>query len=390
MRMAALQSFSRKAAIVGVGYTEITRNSGRSVLELALDAIHAALGRAELEPAAIDGFITYSYGDSVAVRTVARALGLRSYRWNLDILGGGSQAPSTLAEAAMAIEAGLAEVIVVFRALNGRTGVRMGQIQSGTGDGNEQQFNWPYGQLGPVTTNAMVAQRYLHDRNLGSEDLALLAVHQRAKAVTNPKALLRQPMTVEDYFDAPLISTPFRRPDCCLETDAACALIITGSSRARQISRRPVYVHAAVRAGGKGIDAIDKGGEHGFEIFSRYVAPELYRAAGMTKRNIDLAQLYDAYSYLIIKQLEDFGFCDPADFSDRLRSGYFARNGELPLNMNGGLLHEGYVHGINNIVEAVEQLQGQAGDRQVSGVATALCTGFGGSFGSAAILSVEA
>jgi acetyl-CoA acetyltransferase len=384
-----MQSFSRQAAIVGVGYTDFSRDSGISVLELALTAASNALNDAGLERDAVDGLLSYHMGDSVPVTTIARTLGLQCLRWHNDIAGGGSQCASILGDAAMAISAGLAETIVIYRALNGRTGKRMGQIALGSGDDNEAQFLTPYGFRGPVNLMALVAQAYAAERNLNADDMATLAVQQRAKAVVNAKALLRTPLTKQDYFDAPMIASPLRRLDCCLETDGACALVVTSAERARNLVERPVLIHAAVRGGGPGCTAMDKAGAHPTHIFSHDVAPMIFDAAGMAPADIDLLQLYDGYSYLLLNQLEDFGFCGRDEVRDLIHSGRLDRSGNLPTNLNGGLLSEGYVHGLNNVVEAVEQLQGKAGGRQAPDVTTALCTGFGGSFGSAAILTLE-
>jgi acetyl-CoA acetyltransferase len=384
-----MQSFSRQAAIVGVGYTDFSRDSGRTVLELALAATLNALKDAGLERGAVDGLLSYSMGDSVPVGTVARTLGLPRLRWHNDIAGGGSQCASILGDAAMAISAGLAETIVIYRALNGRTGRRMGQIALGAGDDQEAQFLTPYGFRGPVNLMALIAQPYAAERALTEDDMAALAVQQRAKAVINPKALLRKPLTRQDYLDAPIIASPLRRLDCCLETDGACALVVTSAERARTLVDRPVLIHAAVRGGGPGCTAMDKAGAHPTRIFSHDVAPMIFDAAGMTPSDIDLLQLYDGYSYLLLNQLEDFGFCDSSGVRDLIHSGRLDRTGDLPTNLNGGLLSEGYVHGLNNVVEAVEQLQGRAGERQAPDVTTALCTGFGGSYGSAAILTLE-
>lgn len=387
--MAARQSFSGKAAIVGVGYTDFSRDSGRSVLHLALEAIGKAVADAGLERHAIDGLLSYAINDSVPVATVARALGLSRYRWHADYAGGGSLSASILTSAAMAIEAGLAETIVVYRALNGRTGKRMGQIGAGAGDGSEAQFVNPYGMLGPVHMFAMTAQRYMYERDLKPAHLAELAVLQRSKAVDNPKALLRQPITVDDYFAAPSIASPLRRFDCCLETDGACALIVTTAERAKGLVARPVTIHAGVRAGGRGAGMPDKAGDDLRTIFSHYVAPALYDAAGMVPGDFDIAGFYDAYSFLLLNQLEDFGFCTPGEVGGIVTSGRIGMTGDLPVNTGGGMLCEGYVHGLNNIVETVEQLQGKAGVRQVKNATTALCTGFGGAYGSALVLTAE-
>jgi acetyl-CoA acetyltransferase len=384
-----MQSFSRQAAIVGVGYTDFSRDSGRTVLELALQAVTGALKDAGIVRQAVDGLLSYSMGDSVPVGTVARTLGLPRLRWHNDIAGGGSQCASILGDAAMAISAGLAETIVIYRALNGRTGRRMGQIALGAGDDQEAQFLTPHGFRGPVNLMALIAQPYAAERGLTEDDMAALAVQQRAKAVVNSKALLRKPLTRQDYLNAPMIASPLRRLDCCLETDGACALVVTSAERARALVDRPVLIHAAVRGGGPGCTAMDKAGAHPTRIFSHDVAPMIFEAAGMTPADIDLLQLYDGYSYLLLNQLEDFGFCEPGGVRDLIHSSRLDRTGDLPTNLNGGLLSEGYVHGLNNVVEAVEQLQGRGGERQAPDVTTALCTGFGGSYGSAAILTLQ-
>lgn len=387
--MADRQSFSGQAAIVGVGYTEFSRDSGTGVLDLALTAATRALADAGLERASVDGILSYSMGDSVPVTTVARALGLKRLRWHNDIAGGGSQCASILGDAAMAISAGLAETVVIFRALNGRSGKRMGQVALGSGDDREADFLTPFGFRGPVNLMALVAQTYRTARGLTGDDMAALAVQQRAKAVLNPKALLRTPLTERDYLESPTVASPFRRLDCCLETDGACALVVTSAARARSLIDRPVLIHAAVRGGGPGCTAMDSAGEHPTRIFSHYVAPMIFQAARMRPADIDLLQFYDGYSYLLLNQLEDFGYCRPGALGEMIRDGRLGRDGDLPTNMNGGLLSEGYVHGLNNVVEAVEQLQGRAGERQVADATTALCTGFGGSYGSAAILMLE-
>jgi acetyl-CoA acetyltransferase len=186
-------------------------------------------------------------------------------------------------------------------------------------------------------------------------------------------------------LQAPMIASPLRRLDCCLETDGACALVITSLERARQLSRPPVIIHSAVRGGGPGSSYYDKA-ESLDSIFSAFIAEELFSTSGMTAADIDLAYLYDAYSFLVPAQLEDFGFCGKGEAIDFIAQGETLAAGSLPVNSNGGMLNEGYVHGLNNVLEAVLQLRGEQGDRQIAGAGTALCSGFGGRFGSAAIL----
>jgi acetyl-CoA acetyltransferase len=374
------------AAIAGVGCSAFLRHSDTSTTQLAFAAIDAALDDCGLQRDAIDGILSYSLNDSIPVTTMARQLGLPALRWHQDIHGGGSQCASILWDAAMAIEHGLADCILVYRALRGHSGKRMGQIGLGASDGLESQFLTPYGMRGPVNTFALTAQRWLFERGHSEKDLATIVCSQRQHALGNPQALFQSALSEADYFQAPVIATPLRRLDCCLETDGACALIICSSERAKSLGLPVVAIRAAVRGGGAGGTYWDKAcslSRH----FSAFIGEALYRQAGITSDHIDYAYLYDAYSFLVAAQLEDFGFCAPGSAINFIRAGETGRKGTLPVNSNGGMLSEGYVHGLNNIVEAVRQLRGNQGERQLPGNGEfALCSGFGGRYGSAAIL----
>jgi acetyl-CoA acetyltransferase len=363
------QGFAGRAAIAGIGMTELSRRSGRSELDLALEASRAALADAGTVPP--DAILSYHLNDSAPVIHVARELGVKRLGWHNEIYGGGTQSASILADAAMLIDAGLAGTVLVYRALNGRSGRRMNTLGLKLGEGTEEQFTHPYGMAGPVHQFALAAQRYLHDTGLTERHLAEVVGASRAFAATNPRALRREP---EDYQASPMVASPLRRADCCQETDGACALVITAADLAPTAPR----IHAVVRAGGDGASTMDRTDDV-TRIFSSYVAGPLYEAAGMTASDIDVALLYDAYSWLVPRQLEDFGLCSRADLPTALGS-LLSR-----VNPHGGLLSEGYVHGLNNVAEAVRQLRGD-GTNQVGGARTALCTGFGGSYGSAAIL----
>jgi acetyl-CoA acetyltransferase len=377
----ARPAYVGRAAIAGVGWTEFSRASGRSVTALATECARAAVADAGLALSDVDGMLSYSIGDSVSVGQVARALGIETMRWHQDLSGGGSQAASILADAAMAIAAGLADVIVVFRALNGRSGKRVGRSDVGSAD-----FYRPYGVLGPAQMFAMAAQRYLHDTGQTAEDMGGVAVQMRAHAVANPRALRRTPLSLSGYLASPFVAEPLRVLDCCQETDAGCALVVTSASRAAGLRHPAVAIGAAARASGPGASAMDRAGcLHA--LFSQYVAPQLWQSSGLRPRHIDVAALYDAYTWVVLKQLEDFGFCEPGAGGAFVRGGGLGRTGSLPANLNGGLLSEGYVHGLNNVCEAVVQLRGEAGDRQVPDASVAMCTGFGGSVGSAVILA---
>jgi acetyl-CoA acetyltransferase len=363
----ARQGFSGKAAIAGVGMTALSRESGRTELELAVEAARGALADAGIDRP--DAILSYHLNDSAPVLYVARALRLPEIGWHNEIYGGGTQSASILGDAAMLIDAGLAETVLVYRALNGRSGRRMNTLGLKLGEGTEEQFTHPYGMAGPVQQFALAGQRYLHDTGLTEEHLYAVVAASRAHAARNPRAMRREPMTYEEYLASPIVASPLRRVDCCQETDGGCAVVVTSARRAPAAPR----IHAVVRGGGPGASTMDKA-EDVTRIFSSYVAGPLYEAAGMKPDDIDVALLYDAYSWLVPRQLEDFGLVPRADLPGRLPTALET------VNPHGGLLSEGYVHGLNNVVEAVRRVRG-------GGAGVALCTGFGGSYGSAAILT---
>ncbi|MQY02895.1 thiolase C-terminal domain-containing protein [Actinomadura macrotermitis] len=373
------QGFSGRAAVAGVGMTALSRASGRSELSLAAEASRAALADAGIERP--DAVLSYHLNDSAPVLYLARELGLSEIGWHNEIYGGGTQSASILADAAMLVDAGLAENVLVYRALNGRSGKRMNALGLKLGEGTEEQFTHPYGMAGPVHQFALAGQRYLHDTGLTERHTYAVVGQSRSHALRNPRALRRERLDLPGYLDSPMVASPLRRLDCCQETDGACALVVTRADRAPDAPR----IHAVVRGGGPGASAMDRAGDV-TRIFSAYVAGPLYEAAGMRPADIDVALLYDAYSWLVPRQLEDFGLVPRADLGVFLRAQEMAWNGRMPVNPHGGLLSEGYVHGLNNVAEAVRQLRG-TGTNQVPGAGVALCTGFGGGYGSAAVLT---
>ena len=308
------------AVITGIGSTPIYRASGRTVLDMALEAVRAAISDAGLEPGDVDGILSYQLADSVPVQYVAEALELPRVRWHNDISGGGTQCASILGDAQRAIDAGSAETVVVYRSLNGRTGKRLGQTALRVGADAEEQFLLPYGTRGPVHLFAMVAQRFLHERGYTEDDLAAVVLQSRANALPNQRATRREAMSLDDYRAAPYIATPLRLVDCCQENDGAAALVMTTARRAADSPHPQVRVRGVARAGGPGATNIARAAD-GTRIFSHYVAPLVYEAAGVTPADIDVALLYDAYSSLVLAQLEDFGFCERGQAGALVRAG---------------------------------------------------------------------
>ncbi|RYE44686.1 MAG: acetyl-CoA acetyltransferase [Hyphomicrobiales bacterium] len=378
------QAFAGATAVSGIGMTEISRRSGVSPLQLALTASRSAIRDAGLADSDIDGVLSYHMADSAPVNTVAEHLGLSPETWTNEIYGGGTQSASILGDAAMLIHSGTATNVLVFRALNGRSGKRMGQAAIRVA-GGETQFTIPFGMAGPVNLFAMAATRWMNDTGATEEDLASVVCQSRQLAASNPRALIHAPITCDEYRASPFVSTPLRRVDCCQETDAGAALVVSRADIADAVSPNSPRIGAVVRGGGVGSSSMDKAADLS-AIFSRYVARKLWKLSGLRPADVDVAMLYDAYSPIVLQQLEDFGFCGVGGSGEFVRSGNTLPSGTLPVNPHGGLLSEGYIHGFNNVLEAVRQLRGTAASHQVESPHVALCTGFGGSYGSATIL----
>ena len=361
-----------RVAIAGIAWTELSKNSGVSTLTLASRAILAALADAGLRPDEVDGLATHRVGDSVLPPVLAHSLGIRELRWHLDLFGGGSVSHAVVGQAALAIDAGIADTVVCYRAINARSEFRMGGIGRPLVDAVETQYQAPYGYFVPPQQFAMAARAHMLRYGTTHEQLGAVAVTQRSHAVDNERALQRKPITLDDYLASRWVVEPFRLFDCCLETDGAVALVLVSAERARDLRRRPVLIRAAAFGGG-------------FTLYSSQqpdpatsaaapMAKRLWSRAGLGPADVDVAELYDCFTYTVVVQLEDYGFCKKGEGGPFAASGATQIGGSLPVNTHGGFLCEGYVHGLNHVCEAVSQLRGEAGARQVEGAEVALST----------------
>ncbi|MGP3910487.1 thiolase C-terminal domain-containing protein [Nonomuraea sp. 10N515B] len=367
-----LLDFRDVTAIAGVGYTPFTKDSGVSTLTLACRAVLAALEDAGLTADDVDGLATHRVGDSAPPTLVGPALGLTDLAWHLDQFGGGSVSHAVVGQAALAVAAGLAETVVCYRAINARSEFRMGGTGRGVPASPEVQYQAPYGYVAPPQQYAMYARAHMLKYGTKAEHFGHLAVTQRANAAKNPRALMRTPITLDDYLASRWIAEPFRLLDCCLETDGACAVVVTTAERARSLRRPPVLISAA--AWGGGTSHLSAPDADPTVTAAAVLAPRLYAQAGLGPEDVDVAEIYDCFTYSVIVQLEDYGFCAKGEGGPYVASGATALDGPLPVNTHGGFLSEGYVHGVNHIAEAVSQLRGDAGDRQVPGAEVALST----------------
>jgi acetyl-CoA acetyltransferase len=373
-----------KAAVVGIGQTAFSRDSGRSVLSLATEASLKAIADAGLTVDDIDGIVRCEQ-DNVRPYTLAAALGMKELHYWGDT-GPGGVAPCMMMGLAMgAVLTGQAKAVLAFRSLNGRSESRLGSGESRTGAqyvggfGSYDEFFVPYGLQTAGQTFALMARRHMLEYGTTAEQLGAVAMTCREHANQTPHAQMHgRPMGMDDYLASRMISTPLRLFDFCLESDGACAVVITTAERAKDLAKPPVLIRAV--AGGAPQD--HRGGmmfpvvtRHDMtELGGRQAGEALWKRAGVGPKDMDIAQIYDCFTISVILQLEAYGFVGKGEGGPYAASGALRRGGELPINTGGGHMSEGYVHGMNHIVQAVRQLRGEA-DMQVEGAELCLCTG---------------
>ena len=368
------------AAIAGIGATGFSKDSGRSELRLACEAVAAALEDAGLEPSEVDGMVTFTIDGTDEIE-IARSVGIGELTFFSRIHHGGGAACATVGQAAMALAAGAARAVICYRALNGRSWSRFGagvQGRPAAPTAENVHFGWyaPFGLVTPAHWVAMFARRYMHEYGATSEDFGRVAVADRRHAATNPAAWFAgRPITLEEHQASRMIVDPLRLLDCCQESDGAVAVVVTSLERARSLRRPPAVVRAAAQ--GAGADQ---------EMMTSYyrdditglpemgvVARQLWRAAGIGPADVQTAILYDHFTPFVLTQLEELGFCGRGEARHFVSGGAIEMGGRLPVNPHGGQLGEAYIHGMNGIAEAVRQVRGTAAN-QVPGVEHVLVT----------------
>ncbi len=357
-------NLKEKYSIVGVGETDYSRGSGRSTRALAVEAIRNAVADAGLNPKDIDGMLSYHGGDSTTSTAIAYDLGIQ-LNFYMDCSGGGSSTEALVGLAIGAIEAGMCETVAIFRAMNGYSQVRIG----GTGAraaspvSGPELLRRPYGLASAVQNFAFTFTRHMMEYGVTSEDLAHIKVAHSNHASNNPKALMKQRVTVEDVVNSRWIVRPCAHLlDCCLETDNATCIIVTSAERARDLKQPPAYIMAVQGRGTK------PGGDFHYQhapitrVAGYYVGPRIFGLAGVDHDDIDVTGCYDAFTYTSLLQFEDYGFCEKGEGKDYVTSGVINLGGKRPNNTSGGHLCEGYTHGMNMVIENVRQLRGKVDD----------------------------
>ncbi|GBD27040.1 hypothetical protein HRbin30_02384 [bacterium HR30] len=374
-------------AIVGAGESDwVGRLPNKSALALHMEAAHNALADAGLRKEDVDAVFTA--GRNMA-NEVPEYLGIRP-RYVDSTQMGGCSFMAHVEHAMAGIVAGLFEVALITHGESGYSRVGMPATRWGD-DSNNAQFELIYGHAGPTTGYGLVATRHMHVYGTTKEQMAEVAVATRKWAALNPRAFLRDPITIDDVLSSRLISWPFNLLDCCLVTDGGGAIVVTSAERAKDLPKKPVYVL------GTG-EAVSHQMVSQMPNFDRWDAAivsgaRAFSMAGIKHEDIDVCELYDAFTIVPILALEALGFCKPGEGGPFVSGQRTAPGGDFPMNTNGGGLsytHTG-MYGMFAIVEAVRQLRGECGPRQVPDAKVALCHGTGGTWSSAAtlILSTE-
>jgi acetyl-CoA acetyltransferase len=374
-----MESVKNKAAIVGIGQTEFSRNCGRTELRMAIEAVLSACEDAGVDVKEIDGIINYTL-DSTEQIELVRALGIPNLSFFSKVPYGGGASCATVAQAVAAVTSGQAKYVVCVRSIRDASSTFsygdfeptrvMGDIYMG--------MYHPYGLLTPVSWVAMFAQRYIHEYGVKDGDLGWIPIVNRENGNRNPAAqFYGRGLAMEEYLDSPYNVAPLRRHDCCLSSDGAIAVIVTTADRAQALKQKPAYIAAAAQGMSTNGEVMTSYYREKITFLPEVKAygDKLFRDAGITRKDIDVAQIYDAFSPLVPMQLEALGFVGEGEGVDFCKGGDRIRpTGELPINTSGGLMSEGYLHGMNMITEGVRQIRGTS-TTQIDNVNHVLVTG---------------
>ena len=360
--------------IAGVGETEYSRNSGRTTRAMAVEAVRAAMRDAGLAPRDVDGMMSYQSNDSTPSNWVASDLGMR-LNFYMDVLGGGSSTEALVGLAMGAIEAGMCRTVALFRSMNGYTEFRIGGtgVRAAAPVRGLDLAQRPFGMTSAGQNFALTFMRHMYEYGTTSAQVAQVKVAHSKHASQNPKAVQKERVTVDDVLASRWIVKPLHLLDCCLETDNATCLIVTGAERARDLQSRPVYVMGV--AGRVSKPRTDFHWAHGpiTRVAGYHAKDIVFGQAGIGPEDVDVTGSYDAFTFTTMLQLEEYGFCKKGEGGEYVSGGIIELGGRRPNNTSGGHLCEGYTHGMSMVIENVRQLRGTVDDycpRAAEGVHT--------------------
>jgi acetyl-CoA acetyltransferase len=363
-------------SVLGVGETEYLRSSGRSVQTLGIRAARNALADARIGPESVDGVIPL--GGLLFAEDLISGLGLRTDIADALPAPGGNSAVASLGLAEALVESGRASVVLIVFARNGSSETRIAnRIRMLPGQQFRHNLEDPHGWSIPAAWYAMICRRHMAEHGTTKAQLAAVAMTMRRHGQENPRAMLRgRPLLLEDYLAGPMIADPYQRDDCCLETDGAAAVLVAARDREVLTDRPGVRILAVASARPQSPDDLTNRIDW-YRIGLSAAAPAAYERAGVGPEDMDLAMIYDCFTFEVIHQLEEAGFCSRGMGGEFVASGAVTLGGKLPVNTHGGLLAEGHLGGLNHVLEAVRQLRDEAGRRQVAGARLAAVSGWG-------------
>lgn len=367
-----------RAAVVGLGITEMGKIYGRSAADFAAEAIALALEDAGLTKDDVDGLLLNGNGNLDMDPRLQFALGFEDLALMTSMRAFGSTVGSMVQYASLALEAGLVKTVVLVYAdnpLKPAVGGGAAYAARGVWDGMNV-LKARNGEFGGNIPYALAARRHMELYGTTSEQLGAVAVAQRQWATMNPLAQMRTPMTLEDHQASRMIAEPFRLFDCCLVSNGAVAVVMTSADRAKDLKQPPVYLRAVTQAAPG--DNQYTGRDPGIHTGARQAGERAFARAGMTPADIDVLELYDCYTYTVLATLEDYGFCAKGEGGEFVASGRLAPGGALPTNTGGGQLSGYYMWGFTPLSEGIIQARGQAGERQVQKHDVVLTSGNGG------------
>lgn len=382
-----MDSLKDQACIVGVGETAFTRGANKSELALMLEASMNAIADAGLTPHDIDGIIPPPTSSATAEHFAAN-LGVEDLRYAATVHMGGASSLTALQSAALAVAFGVAKNVLIPFGWKGYSGARVRSLGNNEGKGDisgalaslmttVNEYYLPFGASVPVQWYAWLATRHKELYNVPDEATGAVALASRKHAQLNEKAYMRgRPMTMEDYLNSRWVAKPFRLFDCCLETDGACAVVISAAERAKDYQRPPVYISGIAEGHPYPADDIPARPDP-FVIGLSFATPQALRMADIEVKDLDFLEVYDCFTYVVLLQLEALGLCKRGEIADFVQGGRLELGGDFPINTHGGLHSEAHVGGMNHIVEAARQLRHECGERQVKDAQLGLVTGWG-------------
>ena len=371
-----MESLKEKCAVTGVGETAYTRGSTKTPTTLQMEASLRAIEDAGLSPKDIDGIIAYMGGSAVAEDFITN-FGIEDLRLSAATPMGGASCVAAVQAAAMAVSTGVANHVLIPIGRNGFSGPRIGaRVRDFPQFKVVGEFEMPSGAIAPAQLYAPMARRHMELFGTTSRQLGEIAVTMRTHALLNDNATMTKPITIEDHQNSRMISDPLRLYGCSQESDGGAAIVVSAVERAKDLRHPPVYVMGVAEGHPDSPSTIAQRPDL-TQLGIAKAAPRAFAMAGVGPEDMDVAEIYDCFTYIVLCQLEDLGFCKKGEGGAFVEGGRLSLGGALPTNTHGGLLSQAHMVGMNHIVELVKQLRGAAGRAQVPDAEIGLVTGYG-------------